>query len=128
MPAYFCSHSLHRLKTFSALLSGAGSGGIFLRVLMQPGEISGSSRNSIRRLNHFSRGGHEFVQSRARNNDCVAPAVRFFGDTHKPAALVFSEFYIEVLTLNLQLSRYDDIVHDIFWRDTDTITPLGTLD
>ena len=53
--------------------------------------------------------------------------MRFFGDTHKPAALVFSEFYIEVLTLNLQLSRYDDIVHDIFWRDTDTITPLGAL-
>src|ERR1700722_9908242 len=103
-------------------------GGIFYGCLCNPESYSGSSRNSIRGLNHFSRGGHEFVQSRARNNDCVTPTMRFFSDTHKPAALVFSEFYIEVLTLNLQLSRYDDIVHDIFGRDTDTITPFGALD
>jgi hypothetical protein len=91
-------------------------GDFFTGFLGNPESYSGGSRNSIRGLNHFSRGGHEFVQSRARNNDCISPTMRFFGDTHKPAALVFSEFYIEVLTLNLQLSRYDDIVHDIFWR------------
>ena len=47
--------------------------------------------------------------------------MRLFGDSHEAAALVLSEFYVEVLALNLQLSRYDDIVHDSYWgRDTDT--------
>jgi len=54
--------------------------------------------------------------------------MRFFRNPHKPAALVFSEFDIEMLTLYLQLSRYDDIVHDILGGDTDTITPFGALD
>jgi hypothetical protein len=89
------------LKNGSALLCGGGSGGFFYGCLGNPESCSGSGRNSIRGLNHFSRGGHEFVQSRARNNDRISPTMRFFGDTHKPAAFVFSEFYIEVLTLNL---------------------------
>jgi hypothetical protein len=79
-------------------------------------------------LNHFSRGGHKFVQTRTRNDDRITPAMRFFRYPHKPAALVFSEFDIEMLTLYLQLSRYDDIVHDILGGDTDTITPFGALD
>ena len=55
--------------------------------------------------------------------------MRFFRDSHKPAALVFSEFYIEMLTLDLELSRYDDIVHDgYFRRDTDTIYTFDTLE
>ena len=51
--------------------------------------------------------------------------MRFFGDSHEPAALVLSEFNVEVLALNLQLSRYDDIVHDCCWgRDTDTFNTV----
>ena len=93
-----------------------------------PREISGSSRNSIRRLNHFSRGGHKLVQTRTRNDDRITPAVRFFRNPHKSAALVFSELDIEMLTLYLQLSRYDDIVHDIFGRGYRYHYTFGALD
>ena len=54
--------------------------------------------------------------------------MRFFSNPHKPAAFVLSELYIEMLTLNLQLSGHDDIVHDIFlegYRYHYTIWRLG---
>ena len=54
--------------------------------------------------------------------------MRLFRYPHKPAALVFSEFYIEMLTLYLQLSRYDDIVHDIFGRGYRYHYTFGALD
>jgi hypothetical protein len=37
--------------------------------------------------------------------------VGFFGDTQEPASLIFPELHIEVLALNLQFSRLDDVIH-----------------
>ena len=51
--------------------------------------------------------------------------MRFLGDTHKTAALVFSVFYVEMLTFDLEFFRDDYVVHDDLegWRlkpyDTD---------
>jgi hypothetical protein len=37
--------------------------------------------------------------------------VSFLGDTQKLASLVFPELDVEVLALNLEFSRLDDVVH-----------------
>jgi len=53
----------------------------------------------------------KFINSRARHDDAVAAAVSFLCDTQEPAALIFAELDIEVLALNLQFFRLDDVVH-----------------
>jgi hypothetical protein len=71
-----------------------------------------SSWNAVGGLNYISGSGHKVVQTCAGDDDRVPPAMRLFCET---TALVFSEFYEEMLTLNLQLSRNNNIVHDS-WR------------
>jgi hypothetical protein len=39
--------------------------------------------------------------------------MRFFGDAHESATLIFSELNVEMLPLNLKLSRRNDVVHDL---------------
>src|SRR6476646_8061659 len=53
----------------------------------------------------------KFINTRARHDDAVAAAVSFLCDTQEPAALIFAELNIEVLALNLQFFRLDDVVH-----------------
>jgi len=53
----------------------------------------------------------KFINARTRHDDAVAAAVSFFGDTQEPASLIFPELDIEVLALNLQFSRLDDVIH-----------------
>ena len=53
----------------------------------------------------------KFINARARHDDAVAAAVSFLCDTQEPAALIFAELDIEVLALNLQFFRLDDVVH-----------------
>ena len=47
----------------------------------------------------------------ARNDDGVAPAMRFLGNAKKSSPIVLAEFHIEVLPLDLDLLRFDNIVH-----------------
>ena len=53
----------------------------------------------------------KLINARARHDDAVAAAVSFLGDTQEPAALIFPELDVEVLALNLQFFRLDDVVH-----------------
>ena len=53
----------------------------------------------------------KIINARARHDDAVAAAVSFFRDTQEPAAVIFSELYIEMFALNLQFFRLDDIIH-----------------
>jgi hypothetical protein len=46
-----------------------------------------------------------------RHDDTVTTAVSFLSDAQEPAALVFTELDVEVLALNLQFFRLDDVVH-----------------
>ena len=39
--------------------------------------------------------------------------MRFFGDAHKTATFIFSKLNVEMLPLNLKLSRRNDVVHDL---------------
>jgi hypothetical protein len=60
---------------------------------------------------NFSNRRRKFINARARHDDAVAATVSFLGDTQEPAALIFPELDVEVLALNLQFSRLDDVVH-----------------
>jgi hypothetical protein len=39
--------------------------------------------------------------------------VRFFSDAHETATFIFSKLNVEMLPLNLKLSRRNDVVHDL---------------
>jgi len=56
-------------------------------------------------------GGGELARPSARNDDGVAPAMRFLGNAKKSSPIVLAEFHIEVLPLDLDLLRFDNIVH-----------------
>ena len=58
----------------------------------------------------LDRGG-EIVHAGARDDDGVAPAVRFFGNSQKPSAIIFPEFDMEMLPLDLELLGLDNVVH-----------------
>ncbi len=60
---------------------------------------------------NFSYRRCKVIDTRAGDYDAVTPAVSFFGDPQESTALIFAELDIEVLALNLQFSRLDDVVH-----------------
>ena len=78
-----------------------------------------TTRSTLQRLRrrgfavckNFRNYRRKFINSRARHDDAVAAAVSFLCDTQEPAALIFAELDIEVLALNLQFFRLDDVVH-----------------
>src|SRR3982751_570293 len=78
-----------------------------------------TARSTLQRLRwrgfavckNFRNYRRKFINARARHDDAVAAAVSFLGDTQEPAALIFAELDIEVLALNLQFFRLDDVVH-----------------
>jgi len=60
---------------------------------------------------NFSNRRRKFINARARHDDAVAAAMSFFSDAQESPALVFPELYVEMLALNLQFSRLDDVIH-----------------
>src|SRR3954454_7982548 len=60
---------------------------------------------------NFSNYRRKFINARARHDDAITAAVSFLCDTQEPAALIFTELDIEMLALNLQFFRLDDVVH-----------------
>ena len=85
----------------------------------EPAAASANAFHVVQRLSwrsfavckNFGNYRREFINARTRHDDAVAAAVSFLGDTQKPAALIFPELDIEVLALNLQFFRLDDVVH-----------------
>lgn len=51
------------------------------------------------------------IDTSAWDDDAITAAVSFLSDAQEPPALVFPELNIEVLALNLQFSRLDDVIH-----------------
>jgi hypothetical protein len=51
------------------------------------------------------------INARARHDNAVSAAVSFLGDTQESTALVLPELDIEMLALNLQFFRLDDVIH-----------------
>ena len=60
---------------------------------------------------NFSNGRRKLINARARHDDAVAAPMSFLGDTQESTALILPELDIEMLALNLQFFRLDDVVH-----------------
>jgi hypothetical protein len=60
---------------------------------------------------NFSNRRRKVINARARHDDAIAAAVSFLCDTQESTPLIFPELDIEMLALNLQFSRLDDVVH-----------------
>ena len=65
----------------------------------------------LSRGQHVLDGGGELVRPGTRDDDGIAPAMRFLGNAKKSSPIVLAEFHIEVLPLDLDLLRFDNIVH-----------------
>jgi len=62
------------------------------------------------RDNRANRRG-EFAYARSGNNDGVAAAMSFLGNAKKFAALVLPKLDVEMLPFDLNLFRFQDVVH-----------------
>src|SRR5438552_864429 len=60
---------------------------------------------------NFSNRRRKLLNAGTRHDDAVPAAMSFLGDTQESPAVVLPELDVEVLTLNLQFSRLDDVVH-----------------
>jgi hypothetical protein len=75
------------------------------------GSVRQSSWRSLAVGENFSNCRRKLIYAGARNNDAVSAAMSFLCDTQEPAALIFPELDVEVLALNLQFFRLDDVIH-----------------
>jgi|SRR6185369_2857884 len=60
---------------------------------------------------NFSNGRRKVINAGARHDDAVPAPMSFLSDTQEFTAVVLPELDIEMLALNLQFSRFDDVVH-----------------
>jgi hypothetical protein len=60
---------------------------------------------------HVVNGGSELVRTCAWDDDCIPPAMGFLGDAKESAPIILAEFHVEVFPLDLDLFRFDNVVH-----------------
>src|SRR5205814_10017145 len=60
---------------------------------------------------NFSNRRRKLVGACARHDDAVPAAVSFLCDTQESTALILPELDVEMLALNLQFFRLDDVIH-----------------
>ena len=60
---------------------------------------------------NFSNGRRKLINACAWDDDAVSAAMSFLCDAQESAALVLPELDIEMLALNLQFFRLDDVIH-----------------
>jgi hypothetical protein len=60
---------------------------------------------------NFSDRRRKVINTRARHDDAVPAPMSFLSDTQEFAAVVLPELDVEMLALNLQFFRLDDVVH-----------------
>src|SRR5215211_1521040 len=60
---------------------------------------------------NFSNYCRKLINAGARHDDAVPASMSFLSDTQEPTAVVLPELDIEMLALNLQFFRLDDVVH-----------------
>ena len=53
----------------------------------------------------------KLINAGAGHDDAVTAAVSFFRDAQEPPALIFPKLDVEMLSLNLQFFRLDDVIH-----------------
>ena len=60
---------------------------------------------------NFRNDRRKVINAGARHDDAVPAPMSFLSDTQEFAAVVLPELDIEMLALNLQFFRFDDVVH-----------------
>jgi hypothetical protein len=60
---------------------------------------------------NFGNDRRKIINAGARHDDAVPAPMSFLNDTQEFTAVVLPELDVEVLALNLQFSRLDDVVH-----------------
>jgi hypothetical protein len=70
-----------------------------------------SGSGALDALKHFTNGRDKIIYSGARYDDGIAAAVSFLSDSQEFPTLILPEFHVEMLALDLQFSRLDDIIH-----------------
>ena len=60
---------------------------------------------------NFSNRRRKVIDPGAGHDDAVSASVSFLGDAQESPAVVFAELDVEMLTLDLQFSRLDDVIH-----------------
>lgn len=60
---------------------------------------------------HVLNGGSELVRTCAWDDDRISPAMGFLGNAKESAPIILAEFHVEVFPLDLDLFRFDNIVH-----------------
>jgi hypothetical protein len=66
--------------------------------------VAAGSENVVNRC-------REVIQPRARDDDCVPPAVSFLGYPQEFSALVLAEFEMKPLPFDLNFLRFENAVH-----------------
>jgi hypothetical protein len=87
----------------------AGTDYLYLKTRAAPSDLDDSQRTVLLRIGRnafgglydFSSRGHKIIQTSTGDDYRVAPAMRLFRNSHEAATLVLSEFYEEMLTLDL---------------------------
>lgn len=79
--------------------------------MLLPCKTRGLHRGAFARGEDVLDRGAEFVQACAGDDDRVAPAVRFFRYAKEFAPIILAEFHVEVFPLDLDLLRFDDVIH-----------------
>src|SRR5207237_447009 len=60
---------------------------------------------------NFSNRRRKVIDAGTRHDDAVSASVSFLGDAQESSAVVFAKLDVEMLTLDLQFSRLDDVIH-----------------
>jgi len=60
---------------------------------------------------NFSNRRRKIIDTGTRHDDAVTASVSFLSDAQESPAVVLTELHIEMLALDLQFSRLDDVVH-----------------
>lgn len=66
---------------------------------------------------YFVEKAAKIVQPSAGNDDSITATVGFLSDSEKPSSVILSKLDKEVLALNLEFARFDDIIHFLQCRD-----------
>ena len=70
-----------------------------------------SWRNTLGVINHVVDSSRKLLHTRARHDNRIPATMRFLGDPKKLAAVIFAEFDVEMLALDLQFPGLYEVIH-----------------
>jgi hypothetical protein len=71
----------------------------------------GSGRSALGTVENLANRRREILYAGAGHNDRISPPVGFFGNAQEFSTFVLPELHVKMLSLDLQLSRFDDVIH-----------------